>query len=142
VRRAALAAAVLLGLTGAAAHARTSVFITFKTPSGNIGCGYSRFSGEPAFLRCDIRSGLHNPTLRRPPSCHFGFGFGVGMGKTGRAFPICAGDTVLDPRARVIRYGSAWTLDGFRCLSQTIGLRCTNTAGHGFFLSRERWQTF
>ncbi len=137
-----IATVAVLALTGASAQARTWIFVTFRTPSGNIGCGYSRFSGEPAFLRCDIRSGLHNPTPRRPANCQFGFGFGVGMRKTGRAFPICAGDTVLDPRARVLPYGSTWSLDGFRCLSQAIGLRCTNPAGHGFFLSRERWQTF
>jgi hypothetical protein len=66
VRRASvLALAEALALPVAAASGRSFVFVTFRTPSGNIGCGYSRFAGEPAFLRCDIRSALR-PRPARP----------------------------------------------------------------------------
>ena len=64
------------------------------------------------------------------------------MGRTGRPGLVRHGDAALDPRARVIPYGSAWSREGFQCRSQISGLTCTNPAGHGFFLSRERWRTF
>jgi hypothetical protein len=35
---------------------------------------------------------------------------------------------------------SAGTATGFRCVSRATGLACTNTRGHGWFLSRESWR--
>ena len=42
----------------------------------------------------------------------------------------------------MLAYGSTWHRGPFTCLSQAIGLKCTNTAKHGFFLSRQRSYTF
>jgi hypothetical protein len=113
----------------------------FKTPSGNIGCIYEPAFQGPASIRCDIHSGLR-PKPKRPPNCDLDFGDSLGMSSRGRAYVVCHGDTAFDPRAHVLQYGTSLVRPGFRCLSQTTGLRCTNAAGHGFFLSRERWQAF
>ena len=43
---------------------------------------------------------------------------------------------------RVLGYGTSWARDGFRCTSRAVGLTCTNTRGHGFFLSRESWRVY
>ena len=118
--------------------ARTTAYVPFRTPSGNIACAAS---DGPVFLRCDIRSGLR-PTPPRRRNCPVDFGDSVGMGKRGRAYLVCHGDTVIDPRARVVRYGSSIRVLGFRCTSRTTGLSCTNTQGHGWFLSRERYRLF
>ena len=136
---AALAAAVTLTPPDAAGTA--SVLVGFRTPSGNIGCLYSRSEDDPAFLRCDILSGLR-PVPRGGASCELDFGHAVGMSRTGRAHGICAGDTVIDRRARVLAYGRVWRRGGFRCVSRTRGLTCTNVRGRGFFLSRERSRLF
>jgi len=40
----------------------------------------------------------------------------------------------------ILNYGSNWNEGGFKCVSQKIGLTCTNSNGIGFFLSREKWR--
>jgi hypothetical protein len=116
----------------------------FQTPSKNIGCIYlAPYAGQKQpYLRCDIGGGLH-PLPPRPKSCDLDWGYGYSMiGAYGRATTFCAGDTARDPRAPILRYGQTWRKGPFTCLSQRIGLRCTNRAGHGFFLSRQRSYTF
>ena len=135
------AAAALLVATAAllAGTASASAAIdTFRTPSGNIGCVYD---SRPAYLRCDIRSGLR-PAPARPKGCALDWGLSLNMGRTSRARTTCAGDTALDPRARVLRYGSTWRRGPFSCTSRTAGLTCRNAAGHGWFMSRQRWRRF
>jgi Family of unknown function (DUF6636) len=117
----------------ASAQGRESVYVTFRMPSKNIECAYATGFG-PVTLRCDIFSGLKPRPRRR---CELDW-TGVAMG-VGRAGPTCAGDTVFDPKAPVLAYGSIWKRGPFTCLSSWIGLSCVNRAGHGFFLSKERW---
>ncbi len=136
VRRLALVL-VLLAIAAAAsgsALGRSTKFVTFRMPSKNIACGVLTGFG-PTVLRCDIFSGLRPPPARR---CELDW-VGVSMAKKA-ATPTCAGDTVLDPKAPVLAYGSVWKHGIFTCLSSWAGLSCANAAGHGFFLSRERWQ--
>jgi len=65
------------------------------------------------------------------------------MGPTGRAHVLCVGDTTLDPKAKVLAYGSSKLYGGkFRCTSRTSGLRCANRSGHGFFISRQKQSIF
>ena len=124
-----VAAAAVTGVS----QARESVIVTFRMPSKNIACGY--FTGfGPVTLRCDIFSGLKP----RPRGKCDNDWVGVSMGR-GKAGPTCAGDTVYDPKAPVLKYGSVWKRGPFTCLSLLIGLSCTNRTGHGFFLSKERW---
>lgn len=104
----------------------------FQTPSGNIAC--YRFDDS---LRCDIASGLQ-PLPPKPSSCEFDWGLSVGMEERGAAEFACVSDTVLDPAAPELPYGSTWQGGQFTCESSTEGLRCTNGSGNGFFLSRER----
>lgn len=140
--RVAQAAALVVGLAALATPARASdVFVTIKTPTGNIGCAYSRFTGQPAILRCDIRSGLV-PRPPRPKSCDLDWAYGYEMATADRAHTFCAGDTVLDPRARVVAYGRTWKRGGFTCVSHRTGLTCHNRSGHGFVLSRGHSRTF
>jgi hypothetical protein len=128
--------ALLLALVFPASALAASVF--FQTPSHNIGCAYST---SPANLRCDIRSGLR-PRPPRPGNCDLDWGDSYGLGPTGRATIICHGDTAIDPRSRILRYGSTWQRGAFTCRSKTTGLRCRNRSGHGFFMSRQRSYRF
>lgn len=135
LRLASLACVVLAVATFAAtADSRPVAFVTFQMPSKNIGCGYLSGLG-PAALRCDIRSGL-KPKPRG--ACELDW-TGISMGR-GAARPTCAGDTVFTPASQVLAYGRVWKRGAFACLSMRIGLSCANSAGHGFFLARERWQ--
>jgi hypothetical protein len=117
--------------------AATSVF-WFQTPSHNIAC-----TGYAKTIRCDTRFVTKYSQPRyKPTGCDLDWG-PLGMGPTGRAHVLCVGDTALNPKAQVLRYGQSKVFGGkFRCTSRTSGLRCRNRSGHGFFLSRSRQSTF
>jgi uncharacterized protein DUF6636 len=139
MRKAILLGLLVAALAASSASARTSTIISFRTPSGNIYCAYTSGFG-PTFLRCDIRS-----HLRPAPSgsCTEGvYGESVGMTRIGRARVLCISDTVYTPSARVLPYGTSWSYNGFRCVSRSTGLTCTNVRGHGFFLSRQSWRVY
>jgi hypothetical protein len=121
---------------------------SFKTPSGNIVCGYGIAADSSASMECGIKSGLKPPP--RPIHCDAGDPNDkrVSLRDTGRAAPVlCAGDPgpllpQIDAAAKVLAYGSAVHIGGISCISATAGLSCRNRSGHGFFLSRERWRMF
>jgi uncharacterized protein DUF6636 len=141
VRLAVVGAAVVLALCGGSARSATSN--SFLTPSKNIGCIYvAPFANtDRPHVRCDIGGGLR-PLPPRPKGCDLDWGYGYSMLDTGRAKPFCAGDTARDPRAPILQYGRTWHKGPFTCVSQRIGLRCTNRSKRGFFLSRQHSYTF
>ena len=128
-----LAAAATLVFAVPAAHAAPNPF--FRTPSGNIQCAYY------GSLRCDIRSGL-KPKPARPAGCDFDWGQTLVLGRSGGARVGCVSDSVFDPRARVLAYGTSWRRGGITCVSKRTGLLCFNARNHGFFLSRARSYRF
>jgi len=114
---------------------------TFVMPSRNIYCGLIEVNSQK-FLRCEIRSSL-NPL---PPQsdggfCEFDWGAGLLLPESGKARVLCISDTIASDDY-TLSYGNTWHYDGFNCRSNRNGLTCTNASGNGFFLSRERWQTF
>jgi hypothetical protein len=135
---AALALAAALAAPGGAGA--TAGFDPFATPSGHIGCMYQHAKGEKAYLRCDVDDVAH--PVKRPASCELDYGSAFGLSASGKAQRLCVGDTVRDPKAKVIKYGTTRRFGPFTCTSKTTGLRCTNRAGHGFALSRERQRLF
>lgn len=114
-----------------------SSLTTFQTPSHGIGCAYST---SPSYLRCDVRDPVAPP--KRPQSCELDYGSAFGLTPSKRAQRLCAGDTVLDPGAKVIAYGKTKHYGPFACTARTTGLRCTNRARHGFVLSRQTQKLF
>jgi hypothetical protein len=104
----------------------------FTTPSRNIGCVLSDEG-----VRCDIATRTWKPPPA-PASCEdLDYGQGVSLG-SGRAEYVCAGDTVLDPKATVLPYAQAVRAGKVVCVSTQAFLACRNTAtGHGFSLSKE-----
>jgi hypothetical protein len=108
-----------------------------QLPSRNIGCIFSR---SPRYVRCDVRTGLQPPPPR-PAGCDLDWAYGLQMTARSRAKTFCAGDTALST-GPILAYGATLKLLGFSCLSRRSGLRCANSAGHGFFLARQRWETF
>jgi hypothetical protein len=136
---AALAAAAL-ALAPAATSTATTSADAFRTPSGHIACMYQHYSGDPARLRCDVDDVAH--PAHRPKSCDLDYGSAFGLTRTGAAQRLCVGDTVDDPKAKVLNYGKTKHYGPFTCTSRTSGLRCTTAAGHGFDLSRARQRLF
>jgi hypothetical protein len=135
--------AVLALAAGLCAGPATAAFkiVHFRTPSGNIQCGYLSGGEFKPELRCEIRSGVV-PLPPKPRSCDFDWGGGYFLGPTGRAQILCISDTIQVRNPPVLAYGRTWRSGGYKCLSQAIGLRCSNRSAHGFFLSRERSYAF
>jgi hypothetical protein len=137
-----LACALAAATAGAAASAATaSTLVFFRTPSANIACLLAVDGAQKASVRCDIKSGLR-PRPRPPAGCDLDSGDSLEVSRTGRASLVCHGDTVVNPSARVVGYGRSIGRGGVTCTSRFAGLTCSNRAGHGFFLSRQRWRTF
>ena len=113
----------------------------FKTPSGNIHCGYFDNDGN-AIVRCDIKS--YTPTTRkRPADCDLDWGFAFEIGaRAKRGIILCAGDTVISPQAGTLSYGTSWKRKGITCGIEETGVTCTNRKGRGFFISRAGQRVF
>jgi hypothetical protein len=120
--------------------AASASLVGFQMPSHKIACMYATGGGEKPSLRCDVADVASAP--KRPKSCRLDYGHAFGLGPTGKARRLCAGDTVLNPKAKVLPYGRSRTLGPFTCVSRASGLKCTNKAHHGFTLSRARQRLF
>ncbi len=139
-------AAVLLAALAAAAPAAATTSY-FETPSKNIVCAYYSGAGTPATLECGVVSGLHPPAPKPATACKDSDPASnrLSLGAAGKPYGFCSGDAgvlALAGRANVLAYGKSWQKGPFRCTSATTGLTCKNTAGHGFFLSRQSWRSF
>lgn len=113
--------------------------VSFRTPSGNIGCIGETTRADNS-VRCDIRTRNWSPPPR-PRSCDLDWGQGLNLTRTGRARYVCAGDTALNTGPR-LAYGTSRRIGAIVCVSRTSGLTCTNAAGHGFTMSRQRVRRF
>jgi uncharacterized protein DUF6636 len=61
--------------------------------------------------------------------------------RTGRASFHCYYSNI-GTEVPVLAYGRSVSRFGVRCMSRRVGLTCTNTSRHGFFLSRESQRRF
>jgi hypothetical protein len=132
------ALAVLLLLAGPGTAEAQDGLEGIQTPSHNIYClieGPITDDGVTD-LRCELAEITSKP-LPRPVRCEgdWGLGFEVTQNDSvGRR--ICISDTIKNPSYPVLPYGREWTSSGFTCRSETTGLSCSNSKGHGFMLSR------
>ena len=130
-------AAICLVFSGVVASgpANAQSLQSFKTPTGNIVCIMTGTDVE-----CGIKSGL-NPAPARQACTDGDPVFNrVDLSATGAAEPLrCAGDPgafVEEPTAKVLGYGNTMINGETGCTSFEFGVVCTNSKGHGFFLSR------
>jgi hypothetical protein len=109
----------------------------FTSPSGNIGCILSDTS-----VRCDIGSRNWSPPPR-PADCpeHTDYGQGILLNPTGSARFVCAGDTAMGA-GPVLPFGQYQAGGGMSCTSEPSGMRCSNSDGSGFTISRQGYQIF
>ena len=127
---AAVAVTALVGAPDAAADG-------FTSPSGNIGCILSDTS-----LRCDVGDRDWSPPPR-PADCpdFSDYGQGILIHPTGPARFVCAGDTAMGA-GPVLAYGQFEAGGGMSCNSEPSGMRCSNSDGHGFTISRQAYRIF
>jgi hypothetical protein len=109
----------------------------FQSPSGNIGCQLNDDA-----LRCDIGDRNWAPPPK-PADCpeQIGYGQGIILHTYGPARFVCAGDTAMG-FGRLLGYGEYHAGGGMSCNSEQSGMRCSNSDGHGFTLSRQGYTLF
>ena len=109
----------------------------FQSPSKGIACLYDdgESDGTP-FLSCEV-SGYYGSLPAVPKDCDLDWEARGTLYTTGKAaIGACAGDTLMSPDARVLKYGSTWKRGPFTCTSATSGVRCKNRSGVGFLISK------
>ncbi|MEH2264080.1 DUF6636 domain-containing protein [Nostoc sp.] len=113
---------------------------SFITPSGNIYCAL--IGEKKNILRCEIQSML-NPLPPQPHLgyCEFDWGSGFLLRQQGKPEILCISDTIGRSKHK-LSYGETWINSGFKCVSKQTQLMCNNFNGHGFFLSRNKWNVF
>lgn len=126
---AALVAMWSLGTPAAAADV-----VGFTSPSGNIGCILAE-----DLVRCDVAERDWAPPAR-PADCpeYTDYGQGIALGPAGPARFVCAGDTALGS-GPALPYGQFQAGGGMSCTSEPSGMRCSNSDGHGFTISRQSY---
>ena len=134
MKRVILAAAVL---GTALSTAPVAVADGFTSPSGNIGCILI-----DDLLRCDIATRDWSPPPR-PADCPdmTDYGQGISLHPHGTARFVCAGDTALGG-GPPLPYGEYRAGGGMSCNSEPTGMRCSNSDGHGFTISRRAYTLF
>src|SRR5215218_2444386 len=112
-------------LAPAAAHAAYS---DFRSPSGKLACAFYSAAEVPPLVRCDWQ-GSDDQAVR--------------LAETGRARVRRVTDTVMNPEAKVLRYGTSTTFRRLKCVSRRQGIKCRSlVSGHGFWVSVEERQLF
>jgi hypothetical protein len=105
----------------------------FQSPSENIACVATQ-----RFVRCDIAERDWSPPAA-PADCQLDFGHSIQMPAAGSASFVCTGDTVLNPQAETLPYGSSSRVGSITCESDEAGIECENESGGSFSLSREEY---
>jgi hypothetical protein len=119
----------------------------FKSPTGNIRC-----AALPNVLHCDIAHADYAAKLQYNclnPNGEMGAGVdwhGFEVPRTGKASAVCSGGIWYTgsrpPRYVTLPYSRTWRVGVFTCSSRVTGVTCRNRAGHGVFISRERYRLF
>jgi hypothetical protein len=89
---------------------------------------------------CEI--GRHSyPTPARPSSCTLDYGDRFVLGAVGKATLGCHGDTVADPSAAVLPYGTSINYGSLACTSSESGMWCGSLdTGHYFKVASAGYQ--
>ncbi len=115
--------------------AAADVLHFFRSPTGNISCLFD--VGPSVNVRCDMLK-LNRSFTTPPKDCDLEWGDSFGVAADDRRGGlVCHGDTIADPSAEVLDYGSTLTFGGIACVSAKSGMTCQTDKGHGFALSRK-----
>jgi hypothetical protein len=142
-RRATAASLLCLAVLVSAGAAASATVPGFRSPSGNIKC---LFLAAPSHdLLCTIGHANYSATLQARCMSPGGAGVdwhGFILSATGKAVPNCSGGILYTGRPSYARlaYGRTLRHGAFTCKSRRAGVTCTNTHGHGLFVSRESFR--
>jgi len=137
LRNGLLLAIAAFGYVSGTQDSRADVW-TFETPSQNVQCVVGEgFEGSD--ISCTIINRSGSPASPRPSSCKGDWGHSFEMYDRGPAKLVCSDlQDVTKGAQQVAEYGVKGEFGGFICTSSKTGLKCLNTDGNGFFLSRRK----
>ena len=105
-----------------------AAFRDFRSPSGKIACAFYSDADVPPIVRCDWQ-GSDDQALE--------------LRERGRARLRHVTDSVMNPEAKVLRYGRSTTFGRLKCVSRRRGMTCGSlTSGRGFRVSVEKRELF
>ncbi|HET7477632.1 MAG TPA: DUF6636 domain-containing protein [Dermatophilaceae bacterium] len=127
---------------GTTVKVRKGDIASFASPTKNIECIAIAGGGDAAeYVRCTISGQAWKPP-KKPAGCTLDFGTDVQVSVDGASF-VCAGDTVRNPRAKVLGDGDTVQAGKIACSVSQTGLRCLDAnSDHGFELGKERYKLF
>jgi hypothetical protein len=112
-------------LAPATAHA---TYRDFRSPSGKVACAFYSDAEVPPMVRCDWQ-GADDQALE--------------LRETGRPRLRHVTDTVMNPKAKRLRYGRSTTFGRLKCISRRRGMTCRSLAsGRGFRVSVAKRELF
>ena len=119
---------LVLALLVAAPATAGATYRDFRSPSGKLGCAFFSDTETPPFVRCDWRGSDDQA---------------VQLGETGRARLRHVTDSVMNPKAPVLRYGHSTRFHQLRCRSRRTGITCRSLrSGHGFTVNTQKRKLF
>lgn len=128
------------GTTAKTSDTGTDDLHFFQSPTGNIACLFD--VGTTTSVRCDLAQ-LNRSFMTPPKDCDLDWGdsFEVATGDK-RGGLACHGDTVINPKALRLDYGSTLSFGDISCVSAKNGITCKTGQGHGFTVSRKMQSLF
>jgi hypothetical protein len=147
-------AAVALAVSAAAAPDAPGVVKPIpgiRSPSGNIRCLFvpAPPGGSSPNLLCSIGQADYSTALQhRCATQPAGLDWhGFELPATRKGGVTRSGGILYDPSTQrpiysTLAYGKTWRHGPFTCTSRVIGVTCTNTGGHGLFISRQSWRAY
>ena len=122
MRLAVIVLTALAVMIGFAIPASAQAVVDFKTPKGAAYCGTDHYTGRT--LTCWTPNDGFTISMRRRGTRVYKTYLGHNKGRH-------------DPHiGQTLSFGRTWRSNGFRCISQSDGLTCTNLEGHGWWLGR------
>jgi hypothetical protein len=122
-----------------------------RSPSGNIRCLFvpAPPGGASPNLLCSIGQADYSAALQhrcamQPAGLDW---HGFELPATRKGGVTCSGGILYDPSTQrptysTLAYGKTWRHGPFTCASRVTGVTCTNTGGHGLFISRQSWRAY
>ena len=108
----------------------------FRTADGNVGCDL-----EPAYVLCNVVHRSFTPP-KKPSDCFYTWGHAVEMAIGSKGSFFCGHGEDYSHSKRVLQLNQALQVGLVRCRAVPSGVRCEGQDGHGFVLTKARYQLF
>jgi hypothetical protein len=138
--KAALIAALTVGVAGALPVSARADAGSFESPSGNIYCLLGTETDGTNRADCQVQQ--HTYPIPPPGDCHLGgWGSQFSLKQGSPVELVCQGGVLTVPPMPALGYGQTRSIGAITCQSEPAGVTCTDeSTGHFFRVSRDSYQ--